>query len=152
MKRRDLIGYLEQHGCVLLREGKHTIYANGSRRATVPRHTEIATTVTTFQENELSTRAFWHSRTPLERLQTLALLRQELFGDDGTQPRLQQGHNILCPYLIALNDLKANKRATARSQDLADLDHLPGPIATARPGIAWGPKGTPVGRRVTPSA
>jgi len=49
-----------------------------------------ATTVTTFQENELSTRAFWHSRTPLERLQTLALLRQELFGDDGTQPRLQR--------------------------------------------------------------
>jgi hypothetical protein len=27
--------------------------------------------------------------------------------------------------IIGLDDLKANKRATARSQDLADLDHLP---------------------------
>ena len=42
MKRRDLIRHLEEHGCVLLREGKHTIYANGSRRAAVPRHSEIA--------------------------------------------------------------------------------------------------------------
>jgi predicted RNA binding protein YcfA (HicA-like mRNA interferase family) len=42
MKRRDLIRHLERNGCVLLREGKHTIYANGSRRAAVPRHSEIA--------------------------------------------------------------------------------------------------------------
>jgi mRNA interferase HicA len=42
MKRRDLIRHLEEHGCVLLREGKHTIYVNGSRRAAVPRHIEIA--------------------------------------------------------------------------------------------------------------
>ncbi len=42
MKRRDLIRYLEQHGCTLVREGKHAIYANGNRRAAVPRHTEIA--------------------------------------------------------------------------------------------------------------
>jgi mRNA interferase HicA len=44
MKRRDLIHHLESNGCVLLREGKHTIYANGNRRAAVPRHTEIANT------------------------------------------------------------------------------------------------------------
>jgi hypothetical protein len=43
MKRRDLIRHLELHGCVVLREGKYTIYANGNRRAAVPRHTEIAT-------------------------------------------------------------------------------------------------------------
>lgn len=42
MKRRDLIRHLESNGCVLLREGKHTIYGNGTRRAAVPRHTEIA--------------------------------------------------------------------------------------------------------------
>jgi len=48
------------------------------------------TSVTTFAQAEQATRAFWHSRTPLERLQVLALLRQELFGDDGTQPRLQR--------------------------------------------------------------
>ena len=48
------------------------------------------TSVTTFAQAEQATRTFWHSRTPLERLQVLALLRQELFGDDGTQPRLQR--------------------------------------------------------------
>lgn len=42
MKRRDLIRHLERHGCVLVREGKHTVYANNNRTAAVPRHTEIA--------------------------------------------------------------------------------------------------------------
>ena len=46
--------------------------------------------ITDWRSNERATRSFWHSRTPLERLQTLALLRLELFGDDGTQPRLQR--------------------------------------------------------------
>jgi hypothetical protein len=48
------------------------------------------TSLTTFTQAEQATRAFWHSHTPLERLAVLALLRQELFGDDGTQPRLQR--------------------------------------------------------------
>ncbi|HVK39496.1 MAG TPA: type II toxin-antitoxin system HicA family toxin [Candidatus Kapabacteria bacterium] len=44
MKRRDLIRHLEQHGCVLLREGgSHSIYVNHATRkvSTVPRHREI---------------------------------------------------------------------------------------------------------------
>lgn len=44
MKRRDLIRHLEQHGCVLLREGaNHTIYVNPAVKKTssVPRHSEI---------------------------------------------------------------------------------------------------------------
>ncbi|MGH8628976.1 MAG: type II toxin-antitoxin system HicA family toxin [Gammaproteobacteria bacterium] len=44
MKRRDLIRYLEHHGCELLREGsKHTVYVNRakSKAATIPRHREI---------------------------------------------------------------------------------------------------------------
>ena len=44
MKRRDLIRHLEQHGCVLLREGRsHTVYVNRAvaKGSTVPRHREI---------------------------------------------------------------------------------------------------------------
>lgn len=44
MKRRDLIGHLEAHGCRLLREGgRHSIDVNPATNATsaVPRHTEI---------------------------------------------------------------------------------------------------------------
>lgn len=44
MKRRDLVRHLEQHGCVMLREGaNHTIYVNAAVKKTssVPRHNEI---------------------------------------------------------------------------------------------------------------
>ena len=44
MKRVDLIRHLEQHGCVLLREGgNHSVYLNRATRktSTVPRHREI---------------------------------------------------------------------------------------------------------------
>lgn len=46
MKRRDLIKHLEDHGCVLLREGrKHSRYvslADHARQTTIPRHREIS--------------------------------------------------------------------------------------------------------------
>jgi hypothetical protein len=44
MKRADLIRYLDQNGCTLLREGaNHTVYINPSTRrsSSVPRHREI---------------------------------------------------------------------------------------------------------------
>ena len=44
MKRADLIRHLEQHGCVLFREGgNHAIYVNRRARksSSVPRHREI---------------------------------------------------------------------------------------------------------------
>ena len=44
MKRVDLLGHLERHGCEFLREGgSHTVYVNRSARkaSTVPRHREI---------------------------------------------------------------------------------------------------------------
>jgi mRNA interferase HicA len=44
MKRRDLIRHLEQHGCLLLREGgNHSVYFNPANRqvTAVPRHREI---------------------------------------------------------------------------------------------------------------
>ncbi len=44
MKRADLVRHLEQHGCLLLREGgSHSVYVNRAARktSTVPRHREI---------------------------------------------------------------------------------------------------------------
>lgn len=44
MKRRNLLRYLEQHGCECLREGgSHTIYVNRQEQkvSTIPRHREI---------------------------------------------------------------------------------------------------------------
>ncbi|MBI2883808.1 MAG: type II toxin-antitoxin system HicA family toxin [Candidatus Methylomirabilis oxyfera] len=44
MKRRDLIRYLEDHGCEFFREGsKHTVYVNRAvgKSTTIPRHREI---------------------------------------------------------------------------------------------------------------
>lgn len=45
MKRHQLIRHLEQHGCVLVREGaKHSLYvhAPSGLRTAIPRHREIA--------------------------------------------------------------------------------------------------------------
>ncbi len=44
MKRKDLIKYLVQNGCVLIREGaKHSVFFNSQTKnvSTVPRHNEI---------------------------------------------------------------------------------------------------------------
>jgi mRNA interferase HicA len=44
MKRTALLRHLQQHGCVLLREGgKHSVFVNATSRkaSTVPRHREI---------------------------------------------------------------------------------------------------------------
>ncbi len=44
MKRRDLINYLLQNDCVLVREGgRHSVFFNPSLKttSTVPRHNEI---------------------------------------------------------------------------------------------------------------
>jgi mRNA interferase HicA len=45
VKRRDLLRYLERHGCELLREGaNHTVHVNrlSGKVSTVPRHREIS--------------------------------------------------------------------------------------------------------------
>lgn len=44
MKRLDLIRFLQEHGCRLLREGgRHSVYVNqvSGKVSTVPRHREI---------------------------------------------------------------------------------------------------------------
>ena len=44
MKRIDLLRYLENHGCTLLREGgRHSVFVNraAGKSTTVPRHREI---------------------------------------------------------------------------------------------------------------
>ncbi len=48
MKRRELIRFLTKSGCFLIRHGKrHDIYMNpkNGRKAPVPRHTEIRSTL-----------------------------------------------------------------------------------------------------------
>ena len=44
MKRTDLIRYLLEHGCELLREGgRHSVYVNriAGKSSSVPRHREV---------------------------------------------------------------------------------------------------------------
>ena len=44
MKRRALLGHLQEHGCIVIREGgSHSIWANPrtGRKEAIPRHNEI---------------------------------------------------------------------------------------------------------------
>jgi mRNA interferase HicA len=44
MKRRALLGHLQEHGCVLFREGgSHSLWSNPQtgRKEAIPRHNEI---------------------------------------------------------------------------------------------------------------
>jgi mRNA interferase HicA len=44
MKRKDLVRYIEENGCIFIREGaRHTVYLNKTARkcSTIPRHSEI---------------------------------------------------------------------------------------------------------------
>ncbi|MCG3149469.1 MAG: hypothetical protein PCFJNLEI_02931 [Verrucomicrobiae bacterium] len=44
MKRRELLSHLQQHGCVIVREGgSHSIWSNPQtgRKEAIPRHNEI---------------------------------------------------------------------------------------------------------------
>ncbi len=43
-----------------------------------------------FEEAEAADRAYWHSRTPEERLQALELMRQSAYGYDQANARLQR--------------------------------------------------------------
>lgn len=44
-----------------------------------------------FAEAEAADRAYWHSRTPLERLEALELMRQSAYGyEDPTASRLER--------------------------------------------------------------
>jgi hypothetical protein len=44
-----------------------------------------------FEEADAADRAYWHSRTPLERLEALELMRQSAYGyEDPTASRLER--------------------------------------------------------------
>jgi hypothetical protein len=43
-----------------------------------------------FEEAEAADRAYWHSRTPEERLQAVELMRQSAYGNDPATARLQR--------------------------------------------------------------
>ncbi|HEX6190535.1 MAG TPA: hypothetical protein VFZ40_20960 [Pyrinomonadaceae bacterium] len=49
------------------------------------------TVFSSFEEADAADRAYWHSRTPLERLEALELMRQSAYGyDDPTASRLER--------------------------------------------------------------
>ena len=43
-----------------------------------------------FEEAEAADRAYWHSRTPAERLMAVELMRQSVYGYDPASARLQR--------------------------------------------------------------
>lgn len=46
--------------------------------------------VSSFAEAEAQTRAYWHAATPAERLNGLEMLREQLYGEDQNQQKLQR--------------------------------------------------------------
>jgi FAD/FMN-containing dehydrogenase len=49
------------------------------------------TVFSSFAEADAADRAYWHARTPLERLEALELMRQSAYGyDDPTASRLER--------------------------------------------------------------
>jgi len=51
----------------------------------------VLTVFSSFEEADAADRAYWHSRTPLERLEALELMRQSAYGyDDPSASRLQR--------------------------------------------------------------
>jgi hypothetical protein len=71
------------------------------------------------QLGESDEKAYWLSKSPAERLEALELMRQMVYGYDPARTRLQRVLTV-----VSLADLKTNKRASGRHQDLNDLEKL----------------------------
>ena len=56
----------------------------------LPRLDRSVLTVTTLQRSDSEDRAYWRSRSPLERLEALELMRQVVYSYDPTTARLQR--------------------------------------------------------------
>jgi hypothetical protein len=51
----------------------------------------VMTVFSSFEEADAADRTYWHSRTPLERLEALELMRQSAYGyEDPTTSRLER--------------------------------------------------------------
>jgi hypothetical protein len=48
-----------------------------------------------FEEAEAADRAYWHSRTPAERLTAVELMRQNVYGYDPATARLQRVFEVV---------------------------------------------------------
>ena len=48
-----------------------------------------------FEEAEAADRAYWHSRTPAERLTAVELMRQSVYGYDPATARLQRVFEVV---------------------------------------------------------
>ncbi|MBI2000203.1 MAG: hypothetical protein HYT85_09565 [candidate division NC10 bacterium] len=67
-------------------------------------------------------KAYWHARSPYDRVRAVEVLRQLNYGHSQSTARLQR---VLEVTQLNLEDLKANKRAAGRYKDLDDLENLP---------------------------
>ena len=56
----------------------------------LPRLDRSVLTVTTLQRSDSEDRAYWRSRSPLERLEALELMRQVVYSYDPATARLQR--------------------------------------------------------------
>jgi hypothetical protein len=74
-------------------------------------------TITSYEALKAEERAFWHSRTPLERLEVTELMRQITSGYNPLTGRVQR--------ILTVVERKKNKRASGRLKDLDDLEILP---------------------------
>jgi hypothetical protein len=75
----------------------------------------------TTTKNQTSDFQYWQKQPPVKRLETLEQIRQEYhqYRYNNVEPRLQRVYTI-----IDLENLKKNKKASGRLQDLADLENL----------------------------
>ena len=61
---------------------------------------------------ESDEKAYWHAKTPQERLEAVELMRQINYGYDPTTTRIQR--------VLEVTQLKQNKQAGGRNKDLDD--------------------------------
>ena len=72
---------------------------------------KIVLSVTSLSE-ESDEKAYWHAKTPQERLEAVELMRQINYGYDPATARIQR--------VLEVTQLKQNKQAGGRHKDLDD--------------------------------
>lgn len=140
---RDFLKSLNEHGVEYLLVGGHAVAYHGYVRPTQDMDIWIACTPDNAEKIVAAVTAFFG--TQLEGLTPQWFLNREQVTRFGMPPNLIEilnqidGGNFSEAYsrrvvkdldgvrvnIIALPDLKANKRASGRNKDLADLDNLP---------------------------
>ena len=140
---RDFLKSLNDHGVEYLLIGGHAVAYHGYVRPTQDMDVWIAATSSNAQRMVAAVEAFFGCK--LEGLAAEWFLDAEQVTRFGVRPNLIEiltridggefgpaySHRIVGEFdglsvnIIALRDLKTNKRASGRNKDLADLDNLP---------------------------